>query len=142
MGDPWRVAFTVPGKPIGKGRARFARATGRAFTPAKTVNYEGLVALAAAGAMGAQPPIGHGIPLRCVMTATFDVPASWSKRKRVDALDGTIRPTSKPDLTNVVKAVEDACNAIVWHDDSQIVDWRIVKRYGETAGVLVEVEAL
>lgn len=35
------IRFSVPGKPLGKGRPRFSRASGRAFTPAKTVSYEG-----------------------------------------------------------------------------------------------------
>ena len=43
------VAFVVPGEPQGKGRARVGKINGHArmFTPAKTVAYEGLIALAA-----------------------------------------------------------------------------------------------
>ena len=41
--------FTVPGVPQGKGRARFGN--GRTYTPAKTVAYEGLIALAGQQAM-------------------------------------------------------------------------------------------
>ena len=52
------VAFTVPGEPQGKGRARVGTIGGHArmFTPAKTVAYEGLIAHAAAQAMGTGEP--------------------------------------------------------------------------------------
>lgn len=38
----------------------------------------------------------------------------------------------KPDCDNLVKGVQDALNGIAWHDDSQIVDVRILKRWAET----------
>lgn len=41
-GGRGRIEFTVPGIPVGKGRARASTRGGkvRMFTPAKTVNYE------------------------------------------------------------------------------------------------------
>lgn len=46
MHDFRPVMFTVPGEPVGKGRPRIGRvgAHARMFTPAKTANYEGLIA--------------------------------------------------------------------------------------------------
>ncbi|HBP6366832.1 TPA: RusA family crossover junction endodeoxyribonuclease, partial [Pseudomonas aeruginosa] len=46
MADLRPVMFTVPGEPVGKGRPRIGRvgAHARMFTPAKTANYEGLIA--------------------------------------------------------------------------------------------------
>ncbi|WP_049288852.1 RusA family crossover junction endodeoxyribonuclease, partial [Pseudomonas aeruginosa] len=46
MHDLRPVMFTVPGEPVGKGRPRIGRvgAHARMFTPAKTANYEGLIA--------------------------------------------------------------------------------------------------
>ena len=40
-----RVAFTIPGEPIGKGRPRFGN--GRTYTPARTRAYEAAIASAA-----------------------------------------------------------------------------------------------
>ena len=53
MADFRPIVFTVPGEPQGKGRPRIGRVGqhARMFTPAKTVAYEGLVALAAQEAM-------------------------------------------------------------------------------------------
>jgi hypothetical protein len=53
-------------------------------------------------------------------------------------------PTTKPDATKLLRAVEDACTGILWHDDAQIVLQTVRKLYAsaEGPGVLVEVEPL
>jgi crossover junction endodeoxyribonuclease RusA len=48
-------------------------------------------------------------------------------------------PTGKPDVLKLTRAVEDACTGILWKDDSQIVDERIIKRYGDKPGVKIQV---
>lgn len=133
------VAFTVPGEPQGKGRPRATTRGGKArvFTPAKTVAYEGLVAHAAQQAMAGHPPLEGAL---VVEVLTFRMPpASWSNRKKQEALIGAIRPTCKPDGDNIAKAIGDGGNGVVWQDDAQIVDWRIAKFYGATPGVRVNV---
>jgi Holliday junction resolvase RusA-like endonuclease len=129
------IAFTVPGNPIAKGRPRFVRATGRTFTPAKTMNYEGVVAGKAAEAMDGREPFEG--PLRVTIRATFLVPQSWSSKKRAAA----VWKTSKPDADNLAKIV-DALNAIVWRDDAQVCELTVQKRYGPIAGLTVSVETL
>jgi len=42
----------------------------------------------------------------------------------------------------VIKGIFDACNEIVWRDDKQACDVRVVKRYDQTARAAVEVRAL
>ncbi len=39
-------------------------------------------------------------------------------------------PTTRPDLTNYVKIVEDCGNGLLWRDDAQICDQRSSKRFG------------
>lgn len=47
---------------------------------------------------------------------------------------GRILPVAKPDLKNLVAAVEDSLTGIAWHDDSQVcVYLGCTKRYGVSA---------
>lgn len=131
------VTVTLPGIPQGKGRPRFVRRTGHAFTPAKTRSYESMLQGAAIEAMN-----GHSIldgPLNVKVEAHFPVPASWSQKKRAAALLGVTRPTTRPDWENIAKML-DAFNGVVWLDDKQIVEGSIVKRYSEAPRLVVTVE--
>lgn len=40
-------------------------------------------------------------------------------------------PTTRPDVLKLARAAEDALTGVVWRDDAQIVDERLVKRWGE-----------
>lgn len=136
------VAFTVPGEPQGKGRPRIGKigAHARMFTPPKTLAYEGLITHAAQLAMrGAAPLDGD---CRLEVDIVCSVPASWSGKKRTQALAGGIRPAKKPDADNIVKAVCDGMNGVVWRDDVQAVEGSWRKVYGETPGLRVRVASL
>lgn len=128
------VRFHIPGIPFAKGRARVTTIGGhaRAYTPAKTVAYESTVALMAQQAMGASRPMAG--PVAVSIVATWPIPTSWSKKRR----ESEVFKTSKPDLDNLVKALGDGCNGIVWGDDSQIVRMHASKVYGPVPGVTVE----
>lgn len=132
--------FHVPGQPVGKGRARIGKvgAHARMFTPAKTVNYEGLVALAAQQAM-AGAPLFEG-PCEVKMRVDCQIPASWSQKKQRAAAAGDSHPTTKPDVDNIVKAIFDALNGVVWKDDVQVVALTVSKRYWMVPGVAVRIE--
>lgn len=136
------ISFTIPGQPQGKGRPRIGSIGGHArmFTPAKTVAYEGLIAFAARQAMDGRPQLEG--PLCVNLFLDCQVPASWSAKKRTAALAGAVMPTTKPDADNVLKAVLDGCNAVLWRDDVQVVDVRIRKRYAAVPCVRVEAWAL
>jgi Holliday junction resolvase RusA-like endonuclease len=71
------ITFTVPGQPQGKGRPRIGKIGqhARMFTPAKTVAYEGLIALAAQEAMAGRPPIDG--PVSATIAIDCQVPESW-----------------------------------------------------------------
>ena len=143
MGNkPATIAFVIPGAPVGKGRPRFARqgAFVRTFTPEKTASYENLVKVKAEEAMKGRPAIDGAVAVTIWLWVT--PPASWSQKKQRQALDGRIFPTSKPDIDNVLKGIMDACNEIVFKDDKQAVDVRVVKRYGQVARAAVEVRPL
>lgn len=134
-----RLVFTVPGDPVAKGRAKVSTFGGkvRAYTPPKTRNYETLVRLACEQAMDGQTPFDGPLYLR--MDVYLSIPESWSKRKKAAALEGTVFPTKKPDLSNVLKAVEDGMNSVAYTDDSRIVNLASSKRYSDRPRVEVEV---
>jgi Holliday junction resolvase RusA-like endonuclease len=131
------IQFTVHGQPQGKGRPRIGKVGdhARMFTPAKTAAYEGLIAHAAGIAMAGRSIIAG--PVRVAVYIDCQVPASWSQKKQREALAGVVMPTGKPDSDNVIKAVYDGCNGVVWKDDAQVVDGAQRKRYSETPGVRV-----
>ena len=133
------IRIVVDGPPIGKGRPRFIRATGRAYTPTKTVNYEAILASAGMSAMGRSPPLEG--PLIVRVTAFMPIAASWTKKKVAAALEGRLRP-GKPDADNVIKAIGDSLNGIVWRDDAQLCDVRIIKLYDPDPHLEIEVEPL
>ncbi|WP_236905837.1 RusA family crossover junction endodeoxyribonuclease [Collimonas pratensis] len=131
------INFVVDGQPVAKGRPRFARVGKgvKAYTPAKTATYEQQVSWAAKAAMrGASPLAG---PVELYVLLYMQIPASYSKAKRARAISGDLRPTGKPDLDNVVKGIKDACNNIVWADDSQVVRMVASKHYAARASATV-----
>jgi Holliday junction resolvase RusA-like endonuclease len=131
------VEFIVAGKPLAKGRVRFVRATGHAFTPERTVAYEGRVAAAAQAAMDGRPP--EAGPVVVHLEVRLPIPSSWPNKKQVAAEMDHLRPTGKPDVDNYLKIL-DACNNIVWVDDSQVVYASVIKMYGSNPGITVTVD--
>lgn len=133
------ISFTVPGAPKGKGRPRFARSGNRivTYTPADTVAYEKLIAAKAKEAMRGEKPMTGGVYLS--VKVDYQVPKSWSEKKKIQALTGAIVPTVKPDVDNILKVVADALNGVVWQDDAQVVWATVKKMYGATPGIEVTV---
>lgn len=55
------------------------------------------------------------------------------------------QPVSKPDLTKLTRAVEDALTGVIWKDDSQVVTQDTIKVYcgaEDKVGVLIEIKSL
>ena len=127
------IQFTIPGIPVGKGRPKFSTINGHAvaYTPAKTASYENLVKLAYQQQCTTQA-FEKDAPLKAEIVAYFPVPKSTSKKKREEMLCGKIRHTKKPDTDNIAKAILDALNGIAYHDDSQIFNLTVRKRYAES----------
>lgn len=136
-----RIEFVVPGHPVAKQRPRFARMGSfvKTYTPEKTVNYESLVRLAAAQVMAGRDPIEG--PLNLLVEIFLTIPASASKKQQSLMAQNVVMPTKKPDGDNVLKAVKDAINGVVWRDDAQVVDGHYRKRYSVTPCVRVTVDA-
>lgn len=111
-----------------------------AYTPEKTANYENLVKVMAHEAMQGRPLIDGAVGVDIALNVP--IPSSWSKKKQQAAIVHQVLPTSKPDTDNCVKAIFDALNGVVWVDDKQVVDLRVVKRYSDSPRACVSVLAI
>ena len=118
-----RISITVPGEPVAKARPRFTK-NGHVYTPKKTAVYEQVIGLHARAAMKGHKILTGAIKLS--VTAYMPIPQSWSLKQKTKAMSGALRHTKRPDLSNIIKSVEDALNGIVYADDAQI------DRYGES----------
>ena len=119
----------LPGQPIGKGRPRFTR-MGRVYTPEKTRKFEHRLAATASNYMLLHQLEPTSKPCVVVIRAQFEIPKSWTKAKKAQADANEIYP-GKPDIDNIAKIVLDSFNGVVFEDDAQVYDLRVVKTYGD-----------
>ena len=100
------LTFSLSITPQVKERPRFAR--GVIYTPTRTAQFERAVARMAKTCMGDQKPLTG--PVKLSARFVFKRPGKPARTY-----------PSKGDTTNFLKALEDACNGVVWVDDVQIV---------------------
>ena len=131
--------FVIPGSPIGQGRPKFSTINGhpKAYDPEKSRNYKAYVRMLATQAI--KDSGFERIDGPCVLdiVAYFEVPKSKSKKFKERALGGLERPTKKPDLSNIIKGIEDALNGLAYKDDSSIVYLSVAKVYSDIPRVEV-----
>ena len=137
------VEIVVYGDPVPQGRPRFSTVGGypRAVDPQKSRNYKQLVRFWVTQRL---KKIEGWKPFENAVIAELNfylpIPISWTKKKRIEAANGVIRPISKFDADNLYKSVTDACTGLLWKDDGQITDVTIRKRYtAELARVEIKV---
>jgi crossover junction endodeoxyribonuclease RusA len=96
--------LVIPGNPIPKGRPRVNTITGRAYTPARTVEAEDLLGWIVKDALPGFDPIGEPVAIE----------VGFFERRSA---------SQEADVDNLQKLIGDALNGIVWIDDRQIVRW-------------------
>ena len=128
-----KVKFTIPGPCVAKPRPRFSSKTGRVYTPNKGHKYEKLVK----ESYGDNPCFEGFIAVKILFK--FEVPKSYSKKKRSEALEGIIRPT-KADIDNYIKSVLDGLNGVAWRDDRYIYAITAEKIFAEESETIVEIK--
>ena len=134
------LTLTIPGVPVAKGRPKISARGGfaHAYTPAKTRHYEDMIRCEAAAVMQDRNPLNE--PVAMMVTAYVPMPKSMSKKKRQEAVDGIVKPVTRPDADNYAKAALDGCNAIIFRDDSQVSDLIVRKRYSERPRLVITFE--
>lgn len=122
-----QIEFQVTGKPQGKARPRFSYKTHVAYTPKSTKDYEQQIAEAYTQAGGKCLPADVYVGIS--IEAFFQVPQSWTKSKKIAVTMGTIKPTVKPDVDNIIKIVLDGLNGTAYADDKQVIHVSASKKY-------------
>jgi len=133
------IRLVIPGDVVPQGRPRFARIGTYVHTydPRKSSDYKDRVKVFAKKLRLAKPLEG---PLLVKIAIYRQIPASWSAKKREQAMRGEILPVTRPDNSNLCKGIEDSCNGILWNDDSQITDLIVIKRYSDDPRAVIEIE--
>ena len=118
----------VLGDPVAQGRPRFSRQGGfvKAYDPSKSRDYKSYVRLIAAQ-NAPDSPVEGAIELSLRIYRA--IPKGMPKYKREAAKAGTLRPVTKPDVSNVLKGVEDALKGVWYKDDSQIVGYGVLGKW-------------
>ena len=128
------IEVTFYSEPVAQQRHRYSARGNfvRAYDPKKSRDYKTDLRTIAQEVYRQRPDF---VPFDCalnMMVKTFrSIPKSFSKKKHEEALAGKIRPTTKPDLSNYVKGIEDGLNGILWKDDSLIVSESCHKFYSD-----------
>lgn len=133
------IEFEILGKPLGKARPRVTR-KGFTYTPQKTVNYENLIRWTFQSKFPNHKPFEGYIEAE--IKAIFDVPKSYSKKKKLELLDGNCNYDHTPDVDNVAKIVLDSLNGIAYKDDSQVTVLKVIKEYGDQAKIIVKLKEI
>lgn len=128
---PHALVLDVPWLIRGKDRHRYNRFQQRHHPDAKAKAAEKTLGQAAMAARRGPWLLTGAIAMHAAVL--MPVPESWPKRKKAEALAGLVRPTVKPDYDNVAKLIGDALNEVIWQDDSQIADGRVVRWYSADA---------
>lgn len=138
------ISFTVPGEPKGKGRPRVGMRGKKPimYTPPETVAYEERIMEEALLAMDRELAAKIHGPVRLELRIFHPIRESWPKKKQEAARAGQMVPTMKPDADNVLKAVCDALNGVLWLDDVQVVSVGMSKRFSDTPRLEITVTEL
>ncbi|MDD4888414.1 MAG: RusA family crossover junction endodeoxyribonuclease [Phycisphaerae bacterium] len=149
-----RIVFFVDGLPrtAGSKRAFFNRKTGRSVivdaSGAEGTRWQDHVAAVTRQVIGRRDPM----PGAAALTLHFFLPRPDShfrtgRNRHMVRLSAPEKPTGKPDLTKMLRAVEDGITKalVAWKDDAQVTDGCQKKRYvnqrqGERPGVRVTIE--
>jgi Holliday junction resolvase RusA-like endonuclease len=140
------VEFFVPGTPrtAGSKTAFLNKKTGKInMAPAnkKTPLWSAEVKSFAMKAWGKPPIVGKALGI--LLEFRMARPKYHYNTKGAVKPNAPQWPTGKkPDVTKMVRCIEDALNNLIWHDDSQVVVQVNVKRYvtpDETPGVAISI---
>ena len=138
------LKIVIPGEPCAQGRPRFSTKGGfvKAYDPEKSRNYKAYIKYIASQEIKNKGWQITDQAIEVSITAFMQIPKSKPKKFQRAAVEGSIRPTKKPDVDNLFKAVTDALSGMVYTDDKQIVKAAQSKWYAEEPRMEVSVKVL
>jgi len=128
------LTLKFDGNPIPLERPRFG-GRGKIYTPSKSQREKRRMSMAAIQQMRGKPLMSS--PLEVEIHFRMKMPKK-PKRHQEEGCPHYYRP----DLSNLVKLVEDALNETVWTDDAVISKIIAVKSYSENPCTLVKVKEI
>jgi Holliday junction resolvase RusA-like endonuclease len=131
--DASEITFEIAGTPVPQPRARMTR-SGHAYTPDNGIRaYKGALAIRAALEAKRCRLVSSKAAHELEVEFVFQRPPShWTKGGALTSSAPAYPPKRCGDLDNLAKAVADAItdSGAVWHDDDQVVQAILRKRYG------------
>lgn len=146
MSMPKEYLFEIPGAPRGQARARATthkirlangqdKWVGRVHKDKKQQFEEDKLGWQIARSAPGTPHTGK---VTLMVVAYYPIPESWPKKKKAAALAGTLAPLKvKPDLSNIVKHIEDVMQGMFFVDDKQICAETAAKHYSSSPRVKI-----
>jgi len=141
------IRFEVPGKasPSGSKKAFVHNRTGKVIVMDTAKNkdlWQNMVSLVARKAVSEQswPKQSQAVSL-CVVFRFRRPKSHFGSGKNLNVMKDTSPPchTQKPDLTKLVRCLEDALTGIAWNDDCQVIETNACKEWGDENIALVKV---
>lgn len=134
------IEFKIQGKVKAKQSFKIGK-NGFKYTPNDVVEYSNFVKLSF---LNKYPDWNiealKDKPLKMSIDVFMNVPASYSKAKKIKALANELRPIIKPDCDNIAKNINDSLNGILYPDDKQIVSLTVNKFYSDKEFVTVKIQ--
>ena len=136
------MKIIIPIIPTAQMRARHGTAGGfsRTYKHEKQEARENVLMALLAKFQPAEPMQGE---IMLGVKAYLPIPTSKPKGWKAAAASGQVRPTTKPDLDNIIKNIKDCLSMMrFWHDDKQVVGYLpgTGKYYSDSPRWEVEIE--
>jgi Holliday junction resolvase RusA-like endonuclease len=136
------IRMVIPIIPAAQMRARAAVRNGHAiaYKAAKQRHAEDSLIALMRQYRPVEPISG---PVMLLVTAYMPIPQSWSKKRRLEAVEGTVYHDKRPDVDNLLKQVADCMTQLsFWNDDTQVAEVTAKKVYSVNPGWEIILEAL
>lgn len=135
-----KIQFEIPGDVQAQQRPKFSTFGKRvkAIDPKESRDYKSFVRLVASQYA---PDTLITEPIKLTVDVYRKIPKDKQTGPKMKLIrEGKLRPTTKPDVDNLVKSIKDGLSKVLWYDDSQVIELVARKWYSENPRAVVTVE--